>query len=167
MNTFKILGISAVVALATTALCGCQHLDDDRIPPAPVLIQFSNVAVWDAYGVPGALDWRRFIKSERVPADYPYTAMSATGFGGVLLCGDINGNPVAYDLACPVECSSSVRVFIDVEALVAECPKCHSTYDVFSLEGHPLSGEAARMGYGLRRYHVTPGPQGEYRVITW
>ncbi|MDE5643067.1 MAG: hypothetical protein K2H03_08550 [Muribaculaceae bacterium] len=153
-----------VVALA---LASCHHLDDDRIPPAPVLVQFNTVADWDAYGVPGAMSWRYFIKSERQPQNYPYTAMSATGFGGILLCGDINGNPLAYDLSCPVECRADVRVYIDQEALVAECPKCHSTYDVFSLWGHPLSGEAAERGYGLRRYTVRQGGQNEYRVISY
>ncbi|MDE6332891.1 MAG: hypothetical protein K2L80_09865 [Muribaculaceae bacterium] len=153
--------------LLTVAVASCHHLDDDRIPPAPVLIQFNSVADWDAYGVPGAMSWQRFIKSERVPRDFPFTAMSATGFGGVLLCGDVNGAPVAYDLSCPVECRSDVRVYIDEEALVAECPKCHSTYDVFSLWGHPLSGEAASRGYGLRRYNVRAGSQNEYRVITY
>ncbi|MDE6130741.1 MAG: hypothetical protein K2F74_04020 [Muribaculaceae bacterium] len=153
-----------VVALS---LASCHHLDDDRIPPAPVLVQFNTVADWDAYGVPGAMSWRYFIKSERQPQNYPYTAMSATGFGGILLCGDINGNPLAYDLSCPVECRADVRVYIDQEALVAECPKCHSTYDVFSLWGHPLSGEAAERGYGLRRYTVRQGGQNEYRVISY
>lgn len=164
MNRSAIIAAALVLLSVITA---CHHLDDDRIPPAPVLIQFNSVADWDAYGVPGAMSWRRFIKNEREPQNYPYTAMSATGFGGVLLCGDINGNPVAYDLSCPVECRSDVRVAIDPEALVAECPRCHSTYDVFSLWGHPLSGEAAERGYGLRRYSVHPGGQNEYRVISY
>lgn len=156
-----------VAILTAGVLSGCHHLDDDRIPPAPVLVQFNSVADWDAYGVPGAMSWRRFIKSERVPQNFPYTAMSATGFGGILLCGDINGYPVAYDLSCPVECRTDVRIYIDEDALVAECPKCHSTYDVFSLWGHPLSGEAAEKGYGLRRYNVHPGSQNEYRIISY
>lgn len=162
----RLIHLGAAVAVVAAAV-SCHHLDDDRVPPAPVLIQFNSVADWDVYGVSGAMSWRRFIKSERLPLNFPYTAMSATGFGGVLLCCDVNGNPVAYDLSCPVECRSDVRIYIDEDALVAECPKCHSTYDVFSLWGHPLSGEAAECGYGLRRYTVRPCGMNEYRVISY
>lgn len=158
--------LTAILALLL-ALPSCNTLDDDRVPVAPVLIQFQSVAVWDAYGVAGAMSYRYFIKSEKQPSGYPYTALSATGFGGVLLCGDINGRPVAYDLACPVECKQSTRVRINEDALVAECPVCHSTYDVFALSGHPLSGPASKEGYGLRRYRVGGGSQGEYRVISY
>lgn len=156
---------TAAVMLAL-AFGACHRIDDRRIPPAPVWIAFNSVGEWHAYGVPGALDHRRFIMDQRLPANYPYTASSATGFGGVLLCCDINGVPVAYDLACPVECRYNVRVFVNTETNVAECPDCHSTYDVFSLGGYPLSGTAAKQGYGLRRYFVHPGPRGEYMVIT-
>ena len=146
----RLIRLGAAVAVVAAAV-SCHHLDDDRVPPAPVLIQFNSVADWDVYGVSGAMSWRRFIKSERLPSNFPYTAMSATGFGG----------------SCPVECRSDVRIYIDEDALVAECPKCHSTYDVFSLWGHPLSGEAAERGYGLRRYTVRPGGMNEYRVISY
>lgn len=152
--------------LLALGLGACHRIDDQRIPPVPVWLAFSSVGEWDMYGVPGALDHRRFIKDQRQPANYPYTAASATGLGGILLCGDINGQPVAYDLACPVECRYNVRIAVDTEANVAECPVCHSTYDVFSLGGYPLSGPAAKQGYGLRRYYVHPGPRGEYRVVT-
>lgn len=161
-----IIVASAIAVTAAMALGSCHTLDDDRIPVTPVLIQFQSVAVWDAYGVPGAMSYRYFIKSERKPAGYSYTAMSATGFGGVLLCGDVNGQAVAYDLACPVERNQSVRVSINTDTYVAECPVCHSTYDVFTLSGHPLSGPAAQEGYGLRRYRVGAGSQTDYRVIS-
>lgn len=154
---------------AAAVLCmlsACHRIDDTRILPARAWLVFNSVAEWNLYGVPGALDHRSFVKDERLPANYPYTAVSATGFGGILLCGDINGQAVAYDLACPVECRSTVRVFVDGEANVAECPVCHSTYDVFTLGGYPLSGVAAQRGYGLRRYYVHPGPQGEYLVVS-
>ena len=31
--------------------------------------------------------------------------MTYTGFGGILLVTDMSGSPLAYDLACPVECT--------------------------------------------------------------
>lgn len=81
---------------------------------------------------------------------------------------DVLGTPQAFDLSCPVERSKDVRVFINEDnEYLAECPKCHSTYNVFSLLGHPVSGEAASKGYALRRYRVGTGRAGEYMVVSF
>lgn len=130
-----------------------------------VYVPFTTVGDWNIYGVPGAGSYRYFIKENRQPSNYPYTALSATGFGGVLLVGDVHGRPVAYDMACPVECRADVRVRVVEESLVAECPQCHSTYDIVTNYGYPLSGPAAEYAYGLQRYYVADGRNGEYRVI--
>ena len=149
------------------ALGACHTIDDDRIPYAPVRIAFNTQADWEVYGVTGALDSQRFIKYENTlyPPNFPFTELTYTGFGGVLLCGDIHGNPVAYDLSCPVERSRTVRVVVDTQKMNAYCPDCHSEYGVFDNNGAPLSGKALSNNYGLRRYSVTRGMQGEYRVI--
>ena len=148
-------GIAVVTAALAGALltCGCKSVNDDSIPVTPVNIVFTTPAMWDLYGVNGALQYRYFIPSEHKPAGFSYTAGSHAGFGGILLVCSYMGEPRAYDLACPVERSQTVRVAINSDNL-AECPGCHSTYDVFSLSGHPVSGPAANDGYGLRPYHV-------------
>ena len=147
-------------------LTGCDTLDDDRIPVAAVNISFPTVAEWNIYGVSAALDHKRFIPEQHLPTGFYYTASTYSGYGGVLLVGDVMGNPAAYDLACPVECKPGVRVAIDPETNLSRCPQCHSTYDVFSLQGHPTSGEAADKGYGLRRYHVGTG-RTSYMLISF
>ena len=152
--------------LVLGAASACDSVDDDRIPVMPVQITFNTIAEWNIYGVGGAMDYRRFIRDERIPANYPYTAMTYTGFGGVLLTCDVLGNPMAFDLACPVERKQSVRVQINRDEYVAECPVCHSTYDVFSRPGTPLSGPAANDGYALRRYRVGPSQGGAYMLIS-
>lgn len=158
------MAVAAIFAFISSA---CHTIDDDRIPVAPVDIVFNTVADWNIYGVAGAMDYRYFIRDLRKPSNYPYTAMTYTGFGGVLLVSDVMGNPQAYDLACPVEADKNVRVEIDDEFL-AHCPKCGSTYNVFSLLGHPVSGRATELGYGLRRYHVGPGRNGAaYMVVSY
>ncbi len=162
MKALKSVLAAAAVAMAAA---GCTHINDDRIPPSPVRIAFNNVGEWTLYGVAGAGDYRRFIKHELVPEGYPYTAMTYTGFGGVLLICDIHNNPVAYDLACPVECRSDVRINVLQEELKAECPKCHSIYDIVTNHGQPLSGPAAEKHYGLRKYYVGPGAAGEYMLV--
>lgn len=160
-NILKTLSLALVAAL----MSACDHLDNRRIPPAPVHIAFTTVGDWNVQGISGALDHKRFIKEQQLPSGFHYTAVSATGFGGVLLVGDVNGAPVAYDLACPVECKRDVRITVDTDAMVAECPVCHSTYDIFSLGGHPLTGEAAREGFGLSRYNVGP-TSGTYMLVS-
>lgn len=145
--------------IAVCAMSSCDRVDSNRLPAMPVNIVFQTVGVWDYYGVPGALETRKFIRNskEQVPADFPYTVSTYTGFGGVLLCGDLYGNPVAYDLACPVECRADVRIEVDRDGNVAYCPMCGSTYSIFENYGSPLSGLAAERGYGLQRYKVRIG----------
>ena len=164
--------ISSIVAAALTAaaivlLPSCNKLDDDRIPPVPVSIVFQTQGMWESYGVPGATDYREFIASKRLPAGFPYTAMTYTGFGGVLLVCDILGDPQAFDLSCPVEARQDTRIAIDRDENVARCAVCGSTYDVFGNYGTPLSGPAVDMHYALTRYHVNRGSGAlEYIVVS-
>lgn len=131
----------------------CDSVDDDRIPPAPVRIDFAGQGEWDVYGVGGALQWREFIKSQRLPLGFPYSDASQTGYAGVVLVGDFVGEPQAYDLSCPVEMKRDVRVSVDPDQAVARCLVCGSTYDIFR-QGAPLSGKAAEKGYAMRKYRV-------------
>lgn len=147
-------------------VCGCHHIDDDRIPPAAVYVAFNTVGEWNIYGVSGAGSYNCFIKSERLPKGYPYSALSYTGFGGVLLVGDIHGNPVAYDMACPVECRADVRIRVLDDELKAECPVCHSIYEIATNHGQPISGPAFDKHYGLQKYYVGPGMSGQYMLVS-
>lgn len=162
---FHKLAAFVIAASAAAALTSCHSIDDDRIPVMPVNILFPTVAEWNVYGVAGATDYRYFILENRIPANFPYTAISATGYGGVLLVSDVLGEPKAFDLSCPVEAQRNVRVAIDTESMTARCDKCGSEYDVFSLLGYPLGGPAAEKGYALRRYYVGAGRDGSYRQI--
>lgn len=153
-------------------LAGCQsvELNDERIPRATVYIPFTTVADWETYGVGGALSSRRFIRSESVPSGYPYPDYSYTGYGGVLLTCDVNAEPLAFDLSCPVERRSDVRIVIDRNENVAVCHTCGSTYDVFSIHGYgigaPVSGIARTEGYALRTYRVMFSVDSRYALIS-
>jgi len=166
MKICKYLLKALIIAAGALMPAACHHVDNKRTPPAAVWITFPNQAVWDKYGVPGALSYRYFIPSLRLPENFPYTAVMKTGYGVVLLVADINGIPRAYDLSCPVENSPEIRIKIDMETTDAVCPKCGSHYDVFVNYGTPTSGPAAKSGFGLTRYMVGNGPNGEYRVIS-
>ena len=162
MRAVRLLTIAAVGA----ALAACHSVDDDRIPYMPVSLSFATQGDWVTYGVGGAVESKRFIKPSE-PAGFPYTTLSATGFGGILLVCDYNGEYRAYDLACPVEVRSSVRINVITNSGEprGECPVCHSTYDVFRYGG-PLSGPAAKEGYALTHYFVGPGLHGEYMLVS-
>lgn len=156
-----------ILSSAAWLLSGCHSVDDDRIPYAPVHVGFATQGDWVTYGVGGAVETRRFVRPLYEPEGFPWTTLSATGYGGVLLVCDYNGEYRAYDLSCPVE----VRPDIRIRAIVnsgeprGECPVCGSTYDIFRFGG-PLSGPAAREGYALTHYFVGPGLHGEYMTIS-
>ena len=158
----KLLLLVFFIAILFTS---CEQISDDRIPPVSVNIEFSNVGMWNTYGVVGATDFRYFVKSEFKPSGYPYTGLTYTGFGGVLLVSDIMGTPLAYDMACPYEAKSNVRISVDKEKLQAVCPKCGSRFDIFDNPGYPISGPAAEKRYGLQRYRVFgPNEYGGYVI---
>lgn len=159
------INVLAGTFVAVCLFCSCHHIDNHRLHVGYVNIGFATVGEWNVYGVSGAGQYKRFILSERIPAGFPYTAMSATGVGGVLLCSTYTTDLVAYDLACPVECRANVRVFVNGDN-EAECPVCGSRYDIFQLPGYPVAGKAAEEGYGLEVYHVGSGSQGEYMKVS-
>lgn len=166
MNIRKTIYTLAIAA-GMTMLAACHHVDNKRTPPAAVWIPFSTYAVWETYGVHGPYTYQYFIPSEKLPTGFFYTAVMRTGYGGILLVDDAKDTPLAYDLSCPYENSPDIRVrIIEDERYEAVCPKCGSHYDVFQSYGAPLSGPAAKLGYGLTTYMVGSGPNGEYKVIS-
>lgn len=144
---------TALLAALTLLISSCHH-EEYRIPPYPVRITFVTIGDWVTYGIGGASDYRYFtLENPRQPSGFPYAVNAATGYGGVLLVGDIMGTPKAYDMACPVEVKRDVRIYVDKATMKGVCPKCGSTYEVFEV-GQPLSGEAAQNGWYLRPYSV-------------
>lgn len=134
------------------SMSGCEDAVNDRIPAAAVNINFGNAAIWGVYGVSAYPDHREFIKSENKPRGFTYVANSATGYGGVMLVCTPTNVVLAYDMSCPVERSSTIRIEYDDDELVLRCPHCNSTYDVST--GSPLSGTALKEKYLLQPYAV-------------
>ncbi len=166
VKILKSILLSAISAAAIMALSGCKKLDDNRIPPAPVYIAFPTEDMWRLYGVPATPTFKYFIKGKQEPSGFPYTALTETGYGGVLLVADVHNQPCAFDLSCPVEARRDVRIVVDTEKSDAYCPVCHSRYSIYTNGGTPTSGPALEDSYGLERYYVAPGRTGEYVVVT-
>lgn len=147
-------------------LSGCKTVDDDRIPAYTVSINLSEAGLWHTYGVAGYGMSRYFIRQLGQPSGFSYLERTFTGYGGVLLIGGMDpfttdtNVPLAYDLACPVECKPDIRVKVDPDSFEAICPKCDSHYDVTMAGGSPLSGPALADGYALRRYRCVPAGAG-------
>lgn len=168
LSLLALLKKSFIAVALLVGLCSCDNIDNKRIPIDPVNIEFRTEAEWSIYGVTGALQYKYFIRDLRKPSNFPYTELTRTGFGGILLLCDINGEPVALDLACPVECQRTVRVQVEEDQeYLAICPKCGSKYDVFSLKGYPTAGPAAEKGYAMRVYHVGPGRDGSFMRVSY
>ena len=156
-NYLRNILIATAVAFLAAAVAACGYNDHVRTPPAPVFLRFATINEWQQYG-PGAnpLDFDYYIKSERLPKDFPYLATNETGYGGVLLAVALTGQPVAMDLSCPIENSQTIRVRVDTKSQHAVCPKCGSRYFVFENYGRAVSGPAAEKELELRRYNVIP-----------
>ena len=160
-------------AFAMLLAGGCTKMDDDRIPSMPVSINLADSGLWNVYGVSGIGVWNIFVRELQLPKGFTYTGTTYTGFGGVLLIGGMDpfsgdtNVPLAYDLACPVECRRDVRVYIDSGArMEAVCPECGSHYDVVMGAGASVSGPAFnhKPRYGLTRYNCYEGQLGGYMI---
>ena len=118
----KRTGSILILLLITIIATSCDGGDRDRIPAAAVRVEFANQAMWDQYGVSGSFIHRRFILNQKIPAGFPYTLSSATGYGGLMLITNEHGVPYVYDLCCPVEINSNIRIEFDENNL---CLRCH------------------------------------------
>lgn len=165
------MAVTLLTAIFFLIAIGCSSdINDDRIPYARVYVPFTTVGDWNVYGVSGALSSRSFIMSQKQPAGYAWPQIGASGYGGVLLTCSVFGEYWAFDLSCPVERDPQVRVAVRSSDHMAECPKCHSVYDVFGINGVgrgvAVSGVAATSKYALRPYNVVFGVDSRYCLLT-
>ncbi len=157
----------ASAIICSLSLCSCHDtVDSERIPYAPVHVDLSGQGTWDTYGVHAFGQGRKFIRTgnsvDQEPKNFHYSDLSATGFGGLLLVGDLENMPLLYDLACPVERKQSVRVSYNPDTQLATCPQCGSQYNVCEHFGSPVSGQAFQHKWGLKRYTPRPSSLGGY-----
>ncbi len=89
-----------------------------------------------------------------VPSCKEYTAENIiigkeyVGYGGVLVVHTMLGEYKAFDLACPYEAVSKIKVKADDATLYAICPKCESRYDI----GFGTGAPEGKSKHYLRRY---------------
>ncbi len=71
--------------------------------------------------------------------DKPRLITDRIGFGGVLVYSDFYADFHAFDLACPYEVKTDIRVEPDSVGH-AVCPKCGEVYDISLGTGIPTKG---------------------------
>ncbi len=86
------------------------------------------------------------------------------GYGGILVVNGIGENDInlyAYDLSCPNEAQSNIKIKPKTTGLTATCPQCKAVYNIAN-GGFPESGSK----YWLRQYLVLPiqGSETRYKV---
>lgn len=154
-NNIFIIAVLALLALC----CSCDTIDNKTVPSFTVRIDLGSFALWNTYGVTGMGDYRIFNREKKLPVDFPYNVNCYTGFGGVLLIMGME-QPLAYDMACPVEVSPSIILSINADNFEAVCPKCGSHYNPLTGDGGPVSGVAINNKVGMRKYRVIPNAGG-------
>ena len=68
------------------------------------------------------------------------SAYQAFGFGGVLVVHGVDAKFYAFDLSCPYENRSSVRVEPDSDIIYAVCPQCGTKYLINNGSGLSVEG---------------------------
>ena len=132
----------------------CSDGITSTIPNAPVSLTLDLIGRDNSLN--GTLSYKEFTT--------PRDATDRLGYGGLLVVNGLGENLVnlfVYDLACPNEAQSNIRVKPDETGLTATCPKCGAVYRIAE-GGAPQSGSK----YWLRRYNVvaTPGSDTRYKV---
>ena len=146
----NILTIGLLLCLSMS----CDENITSTIPNAPVSL------ILDLAGADNSLNSSLSFKEYTTPR----LGTDRLGYGGLLV---INGfgedivNLYAYDLACPNEAQSNVKIKPENTGLTATCQKCGAVYKIAS-GGAPESGSK----YWLKRYNVTVerGSATRYKV---
>lgn len=85
------------------------------------------------------------------------SAYRAFGFGGVLVVHGVYAEFYAFDLSCPYENRSSVRVEPDSDIIYAVCPQCGTKYLINDGSGVPVEGVGR---HGLKPYRTESDGRG-------
>ena len=162
----------ALIIAMLASLTACNKVDNRVVPNFTVRINLGTYALWTTYGVNGVGEYVIFNREKRLPSNFPYTADTYTGYGGVLIIKGLDVatstyEPLAYDLSCPVENRADVTLSIDPDNFEAFCPQCNSRYNVLTGSGGPVKGTALSKKVGLRTYKVYASVNGGYIITSY
>ncbi|MBN1415091.1 MAG: hypothetical protein JW973_08335 [Bacteroidales bacterium] len=122
---------------------GCVEETDDVVPDVPVNVTLPLIH----YNLSPA-------SSLIVTSQMVSTVSLGYDNNGIIVYRDIS-EFYAYDRTCPYHIEKSIAVEISDNPLYAECPVCHSKYQLW-FNGFPTDSGPARNP--LKSYHVTYYP---------
>ena len=145
------------ILIISLLLCLCVSCDENitsTIPNAPVSLTLDLAGTDNSLN--GSLSYKEYTT--------PRLATDRLGYGGLLIINGFGENLVnlyAYDLACPNEAQSNIKIKPESTGLTATCPKCGAVFRIAN-GGAPESGSK----FWLKRYSVAAvlGSETRYKV---
>ena len=137
-----------LIALLSIPIVGCKDNIQSSIPDYPVYLQLNLTAQYPTFKN-NPLQFITFEKAEKVS--------DRIGFGGIVVCTGITFDDYGYieyyafDMACPYEIKSAVKVHPNSEGNLV-CDKCGSVFDIKSGSGMPVSGPTKEF---LKKYRTS------------
>ena len=123
-------------------LVGCNDNYISSIPDYPVYLELNLTSTYPTF---------KNSTNKSLIFKTPITAVERIGYGGILVYTGFDGTYYAFDMSCPYEHSSTVRVYPNDLGQVV-CEGCGSVFDIGYGIGNPSSGKAKEI---LKRYHTS------------
>lgn len=132
------------LSIALLALCfaSCNDNVQSSIPDYPVNLQLNLTSTYPTFR-------NSYNKSLIFLKGVSIT--DRVGFGGILVYTGFDGTYYAFDMACPYEAKSTIRVYPN-DIGQAICEKCGSVFSLGYGIGDPQSGPAKET---LKRYQAS------------
>ena len=150
-----------VVTMTCLFIAGCDDTYISSIPDYPVYLELNLVTTYPIF---------RNSINKSMTFLTPVTAIERIGYGGILVYTGFDGAYYAFDMSCPYEHKSTVRVYPN-ELGQAICEKCGTVYDIGYGVGNPskrirpnLPDTTALAKEVLKRYRTSM--QNDYLYIT-
>lgn len=152
---------TVVVIMTCLFIAGCDDTYISSIPDYPVYLELNLVTTYPIF---------RNSINKSMTFLTPVTAIERIGYGGILVYTGFDGAYYAFDMSCPYEHKSTVRVHPN-ELGQAICEKCGTVYDIGYGVGNPskrirpnLPDTTALAKEVLKRYRTSM--QNDYLYIT-
>lgn len=118
-----------VCFLLLLCLVGCTKTEKSKVPYASVY--FTVSLQYEDKELSGLLKTKSFTKTRKEG--------ERIGYSGIFVVHGADGQFYAFDLCCPHEAQSDIRVTPSDDG-IATCPKCGTVYDISYGGGYPISG---------------------------
>ncbi len=155
----KVYIVFIFIAWSITA---CDETYISPIPDYPVYLELNLTSSYPTFTTP----------NQSLLFENPIKATDRLGYGGILVYIDFEGNYRAFDMSCPNEAETDIKVYPNDLGQVV-CVECKSVYDISYGIGNPIDGPAYDQTYGtdtddakkifLKSYKTTR--QGDYLYI--